>query len=1409
MTIRAPVSLVKNQWFDSQEVTADDLSLEQQFTQGSINGILANQVGSGALPETLLQPVIFDSLLTTGLLDGTNISVQHQPSDSSLGNQLQITLSNSMVAGQKTVKVAIIGLDFNGNLQYDTFVFKTNESQYTQKHYAFILTVLFNDFIGNSVQSFNLGGRIVISETKPYTVSRDVIMSAQDTQPSLFWRDFFVTGFANLQALLTVALPLYDISALNISTSVLQNQILAASDVTTQIGEKFLATTNNIQQVSLLLSVQNTASGQATNLVWTGDLIVSVYALQSTVDCITDIIPNLPIEFSPFNIPLAQVSFSYNTLQATGVTLDGNPQPISFVFSNTPIANNAITPNSFYVITIKRSGAATACDILIGSGANQSTNSRVTTFTGNAWVDLPNFDLWYQVYTDAVQVSDGQAYDAGQGLIIPKTIIDSSTNAPIDYALANIPFSGTSNANYTAVLSSTIQDSVPQNDQRTGDPVFTQQQFVPNVSLLNVIDLNNLETASQPLVIGMASDKNIKSVSGTPILASIHAWTFVGNTIIIKMIDDITDEQRYDQNVLALISYLTQGAFVNAQMIPDIRSIGTNPNLVYRIAKAELCSMLYGDVNGDGIIDTADLALANSLIGANLNVSPPLNSQITTDGYITTIINGYTALTEIFAPITAGAEFQIVNPATNLVLFSAMDGYLTVNPNNGSLASFESPSALFDTITNIAEMRLVILNNGNQQNNGSFQILSVDITSNHILDISKLYITVDSIQQIMRADITGDFTITAEDGYLIQNYIDKVPPFPFPMLPSSKIGTPFNVLTITIDPYTYLDPDDVPPTVINRTDDFPATIANRAKTLHKTQDIFVNDGYMQGYDFLDQPLPFNIVPQFSWEDYLVTTNGSGRFVPTIFSTQAGLTVPTCTIDGISCEVYSSPPPFDPGRIDVFIPNNLIIGEGGELLNSDLSNYKVDFEMGTIILEIPNGLYGTETTINVFDNFVSDYNGTGKTRLGFPAMHFADCTTVSTLALIDNQVNWSVAVQSFSPNTNGIDPDGYTGPIVDGKMGVAMDYATGQLTLNFTNLYEDPILRTLNTKVQITVFLKKGGFNNLPMFVGSNKVANLLGLNTIFSGAGGSGGGEIGGIIFSHDLFGTNTAQTVIGIQNNPVFAQILGTGQDGYVLTWDNTLGVYKALPPGGEAFVPGGDLSGTFSSQIVSGIQSHPVSSAAPVAGNTLVYGSGQYAPNAINLAGGTASILGVLPATNLPSLLGDVTGTVAATILAKIAALAGAAGIVHNDSTGHLSSSLIVNTDVSASAAIAGSKITPAFVAQNISTTGTLTAGVTTATALSLSVKTVTAATYTIDTSEADSFILCNRSGVITLTLPVPTIGRYLVVKDISGTAASNNITISPHAAETIDGTSSFVLNVNYGSVGIVCDGTSWWLV
>jgi hypothetical protein len=251
-----------------------------------------------------------------------------------------------------------------------------------------------------------------------------------------------------------------------------------------------------------------------------------------------------------------------------------------------------------------------------------------------------------------------------------------------------------------------------------------------------------------------------------------------------------------------------------------------------------------------------------------------------------------------------------------------------------------------------------------------------------------------------------------------------------------------------------------------------------------------------------------------------------------------------------CNVYGSPPPFDKGLVNFFVPDNLVIGDG-EIQRPNGDYYKVVFEVGTIVLEIPDGIFGSEKTIDIMSDFIVDYTGTGITNLGFPAMRFADCSTVGKNALANDQIRFSVAVQSFSPNTNGLSTDGYAGIIVDGQMGVSVDYTTGLLTLNFTNLYQDAVLQTLSTKVQVNVFLKKGGFNNQTLFVNSTQMQNMLQLISVFSGA------NVGGPSALVDL--TTDVTGVLPLIHGGTGAAGTGSlGASGTVLTSNGTSVSYQ-----------------------------------------------------------------------------------------------------------------------------------------------------------------------------------------------------------------------------------------------------------
>ncbi|WP_462255339.1 beta strand repeat-containing protein [Ferruginibacter sp.] len=92
----------------------------------------------------------------------------------------------------------------------------------------------------------------------------------------------------------------------------------------------------------------------------------------------------------------------------------------------------------------------------------------------------------------------------------------------------------------------------------------------------------------------------------------------------------------------------------------------------------------------------------------------------------------------------------------------------------------------------------------------------------------------------------------------------------------------------------------------------------------------------------------------------------------------------------------------------------------------------------------------------------------------------------------------------------------------------------------------------------------------------------------------------------------------------------------------------------------------------------------------------------------------------------------------------------------------------------------------------------------ALPISTKT---GAYTATAS--DHTLIINNAGAVTITLPAAAgcQGRLYIIKKIS--AALNNVTIDPNAAETIDGAATRALTTQYETVRIQSNGTSWFIL
>jgi hypothetical protein len=84
----------------------------------------------------------------------------------------------------------------------------------------------------------------------------------------------------------------------------------------------------------------------------------------------------------------------------------------------------------------------------------------------------------------------------------------------------------------------------------------------------------------------------------------------------------------------------------------------------------------------------------------------------------------------------------------------------------------------------------------------------------------------------------------------------------------------------------------------------------------------------------------------------------------------------------------------------------------------------------------------------------------------------------------------------------------------------------------------------------------------------------------------------------------------------------------------------------------------------------------------------------------------------------------------------------------------------------------------------------------------------------ANTDSFVYIFTDTTVarSITLPLAssvTPGRMYCIKDISGLARTNNITVNVTGGDTIDGASSLIQSSDYGLIWLVSDGSSKWSI
>lgn len=94
---------------------------------------------------------------------------------------------------------------------------------------------------------------------------------------------------------------------------------------------------------------------------------------------------------------------------------------------------------------------------------------------------------------------------------------------------------------------------------------------------------------------------------------------------------------------------------------------------------------------------------------------------------------------------------------------------------------------------------------------------------------------------------------------------------------------------------------------------------------------------------------------------------------------------------------------------------------------------------------------------------------------------------------------------------------------------------------------------------------------------------------------------------------------------------------------------------------------------------------------------------------------------------------------------------------------------------------------------------------------VTTVSSGTHNVSAEQQVLHVTYTATGAVTINLRAAATagaGAWLKIVDAGGSAGTNNITIDGNGSETINGSTTFVINTNRGAVEIYCDGSNWFV-
>lgn len=789
---RPPIKKVH--WFDGINPENEDFKADQDGTLQHTAYVVNDFHGSGILqknPVTL--PPILDTskpfvtnisytTINTGNFDGKGIFVDRQPVDTEFGDQLLISVENVDIPLYTPLKVIIFGKIYDpttpqGIPVLETLVFDKITSKATYNYFKSVIAVFFNNFAGGTGRtdlsqlsqiSLNTGlngtkGIITIREVGPLQVLDGSVVAHQTNSPNLDVRDFItstITRTFNDELIFVVntaqntgyvPVSLFDLNQLPLNSFGIANRPFLDSTTNGVIyGQKIFLTTNNIQQVSLTLSLDSGST-------WSGQLVIGIRPLQTkSVNQFAN-----KVDLDPDINILFEASYTQNDLLNIGYQLTTIPQEISFNFIGTAIAkpNSILTAEQYYVVTISRRADISTGKIFIDAGTKSLVGSKFTSFnpTTKAWTDDAEIDLWFKIHSAAVRVTSGIAYMTdGTMVSLQKTSL-SKTGAVVStiagpFSLAVIDSIGSDNI----VMLETTQEFIePGEHPRTGNLVFLRIIDSATISILNVSDFNKLVAANNdanqanfPIVLAVVNDFNNKSNQ-----------QFNG-------VVTLPGQVRKNEIVLFNTGLPDALLEINNVIVPNAATSG----IAYRIVKAKSTTQYLGDFNNDKLFTAYDLV-------KQLTVQDTFSAQ-STNTFTGTAFNPYSIMDTRSRDALGFGKETVEN-----FIISDVDGYLTINSIDVARLQYLTTTlpALVSPAPTVTTIQVLTLENITSKNTPILitQITDLDGYADGIFPDQLGFTALNvgdmraiSVNDTVDLSING-FATTAFSGLLIKKFIQR------------------------------------------------------------------------------------------------------------------------------------------------------------------------------------------------------------------------------------------------------------------------------------------------------------------------------------------------------------------------------------------------------------------------------------------------------------------------------------------------------------------------------------------------------------------------------------------------------------------------------------------------------------